>query len=250
MFGGVTLTADSEIRSKNNGFATYTGTGWEGSLTTIEPGETYLIYNAGEQVSASLPAENSFAQTSTSEVSGQQEEIYGNTKSVWEYDGSRFADNMSIIAKGTSALEPNRYSIGAFVAGECRGEGKMVGERFYITVHGATGDKIELKLYDKLADEIIDLANVLNFASSAGTYSQPYPIDTNNVSGINGVNADGGVAVSIDGDNIVVCGAEEGDVKVYNACGMQVPATGISSGVYLVKVNTPQGVVTKKIIKK
>lgn len=250
VFGGVTLAADSEIRSKNNGFATYTGTGWEGSLTTIEPGETYLIYNAGEQVSASLPAENSFAQTSTSEVSGQQEEIYGNTKSVWEYDGSRFADNMSIIAKGTSALEPNRYSIGAFVAGECRGEGKMVGERFYITVHGATGDKIELKLYDKIANEIIDLANVLNFASSAGTYSQPYPIDTNNVSGINGVNADGGVAVSIDGDNIVVCGAEEGDVKVYNACGMQVPAIGISSGVYLVKINTPQGVVTKKIIKK
>ena len=64
------------------------------------------------------------------------------------------------------------------------------------------------------------------------------------------MNADGGVAVSIDGDNIVVCGAEEGDVKVYNASGMQVPATGISSGVYLVKVNTPQGVVTKKIIKK
>ena len=250
VFGSVTLAADSEIRGKDS-FATYTGTGWEGSLTTIVPGEAYLIYNAGDQqVSATLPAENSFAQTSTSEASGQQEEIYGSAKSVWEYDGSRFADNMSIIAKGTSALEPNRYSIGAFVAGECRGEGKMIGERFYITVHGATGDKIELKLYDKIADEIIDIASVLTFASSAGTYSQPYPIDTNNVSGINDVNAEGGVVVNIDGDNIVVCGAEEGDVKVYNACGMQVPATGISSGVYLVKVNTPQGVVTKKIIKK
>ena len=249
VFGSVTLAADSEIRGKDS-FATYTGTGWEGSLTTIVPGEAYLIYNAGEQVSATLPAENSFAQTSTSEASGQQEEIYGSAKSVWEYDGSRFADNMSIIAKGTSSLEPNRYSIGAFVAGECRGEGKMIGERFYITVHGATGDKIELKLYDKIADEIIDIASVLTFASSAGTYSQPYPIDTNNVSGINDVNAEGGVVVNIDGDNIVVCGAEEGDVKVYNACGMQVPATGISSGVYLVMVNTPQGVVTKKIIKK
>ena len=251
VFGNVVLAENSEIRSKNGGFATYTENGWEGSLTIIEPGEAYLIYNAGEQqVSATLPAENSFAQTSTSEASGQQEEIYGSAKSVWEYDGSRFADNMSIIAKGTSALEPNRYSIGAFVAGECRGEGKMIGERFYITVHGATGDKIELKLYDMITDEIIDLASVLTFASSAGTYSQPYPIDTNNVSGINDVNAEGGVVVNIDGDNIVVCGAEEDDVKVYNACGMQVPATGISSGVYLVKVNTPQGVVTKKIIKK
>ena len=251
VFGNVVLAENSEIRSKNGGFATYTENGWEGSLTIIEPGEAYLIYNAGEQqVSATLPAENSFAQTSTSEASVQQAGIYSIAKSVWEYDGSRFADNMSIIAKGTSALEQNRYSIGAFVAGECRGEGKMIGERFYITVHGATGDKIELKLYDMITDEIIDLASVLTFASSAGTYSQPYPIDTNNVSGINDVNAEGGVVVNIDGDNIVVCGAEEDDVKVYNACGMQVPATGISSGVYLVKVNTPQGVVTKKIIKK
>lgn len=251
VFGNVVLAENSEIRSKNGGFATYTENGWEGSLTIIEPGEAYLIYNAGEQqVSATLPAENSFAQTSTSEASVQQAGIYSIAKSVWEYDGSRFADNMSIIAKGTSALEQNRYSIGAFVAGECRGEGKMIGERFYITVHGATGDKIELKLYDMITDEIIDLASVLTFASSAGTYSQPYPIDTNNVSGINDVNVEGGVVVNIDGDNIVVCGAEEDDVKVYNACGMQVPATGISSGVYLVKVNTPQGVVTKKIIKK
>ena len=56
---------------------------------------------------------------------------------------------MSIIARATTSFEEGHYSIGAFVCDEYRGEGVTINGRFFITVHGAGGEKVRFKLYDR-----------------------------------------------------------------------------------------------------
>ncbi|MGN0231074.1 MAG: hypothetical protein ACI4A8_02555 [Muribaculaceae bacterium] len=238
-------TTDSQIISKDGGFATYNENGgWTGTLNTLVAGEAYLIYNAAtESLALIFPAEQGLEAVATSsEVST----LSTRTKSPWKYDSRRFADNMSIIARATTSLEEGRYSIGAFVGDECRGEGVMINGRFFITVHGAGGEKVSFKLCDNNSGQIIDLDDEMNFAMTAGTLSEPVALSTPFISGVDGVNADTNIDIRFVGDDIVVAGVEENDVEVYNTNGVRVSPTGLAKGVYVVKV----GAVTRKMIKR
>lgn len=237
---------DSRIISKDGGFATIDAGngGWTGNLTTLVAGEAYLIYNAAtESLSLTFPAEQDLEAVATSsEVST----LSARTKSPWKYDSRRFADNMSIIARATTSLEEGRYSIGAFVGDECRGEGVMINGRFFITVHGAGGEKVSFKLYDNNSSQIINLDEEMNFAMTAGTLSEPVALNTPFISGVDGVNANANIDIRFVGDDIVVAGVDENDVEVYNTNGVRVSPTGLAKGVYVVKV----GAVTRKMIKR
>lgn len=237
---------DSRIISKDGGFATIDAGngGWTGTLTTLVAGEAYLIYNAAtESLSLAFPAEQDLEAVATSSEVGT---LSARTKSPWKYDSRRFADNMSIIARATTSLEEGRYSIGAFVGDECRGEGVMINGRFFITVHGAGGEKVSFKLYDNNSGQIINLDEEMNFAMTAGTLSEPVALNTPFISGVDGVNANANIDIRFVGDDIVVAGVDENDVEVYNTNGVRVSPTGLAKGVYVVKV----GAVTRKMIKR
>ena len=63
--------------------------------------------------------------------------------SVWKYDAGAFADNMAVVARIEGLENPENYSIGAFVNGECRGEGSVVSNgRMMISVAGTAGEKV------------------------------------------------------------------------------------------------------------
>ena len=242
-------TEGSKIISKSGGFAEYTQQeGWSGTLQTLVAGEAYLIYNASEEnVSARFPAENDLGIASaSSEISTLSLRSKSRTIKPWQYDDSRFADNMSIVARGTTQLEDGRYLIGAFVGDECRGEGVMIRDRFFITVHGNGGEKVNFKLYDCENGEYISLYDELSFATIAGTYADPVTIDTSVVSGISDINADGDVIVRFVGDDLVVDGIDASQVEIYSISGARVAATGLAKGVYVVKA----GNITRKMIKK
>ena len=97
---------------------------------------------------------------------------------MWSYDGSRFADNMSVICQPTTELEADRYTIGAFVGDECRGEGRMINGRFFVTVYGEMGEKVSFRLYDALTGEYFVLDDAVDFASTVGTYQRPMALNT------------------------------------------------------------------------
>lgn len=246
--GKATFANDSRIVSKNDGFATFQDGQWVGTLTRFNAGEGYLVYNAAaENAFVSFAAEGVIPKAEPRSVASARRAA---EQSVWSYDGSCFADNMSVICQPTTELEADRYTIGAFVGDECRGEGRMINGRFFVTVHGEMGEKVSFRLYDALTDEYIVLDDAVDFASTVGTYQRPMALNTPTLTGIDSVTGDQGVAVYLDGGRVVVAGVAAESVEVYNASGMRVAAEGLGTGVYVVRVKTASGTITRTLFRR
>lgn len=247
-FGKATFANDSRIVSKNDGFATFQDGQWVGTLTRFNAGEGYLVYNAAaENAFVSFAAEGVIPKAEPRSVASARRAA---EQSVWRYDGSRFADNMSVICQPTTELEADRYTIGAFVGDECRGEGRMINGRFFVTVHGEMGEKVSFRLYDALTGEYFVLDDAVDFASTVGTYQRPMALNTPTLTGIDSVTGDQGVAVYLDGGRVVVAGVAAESVEVYNASGMRVAAEGLGTGVYVVRVKTASGTITRTLFRR
>lgn len=246
--GMATFANDSRIVSKNDGFATFQDGQWVGTLTRFNAGEGYLVYNAAaENAFVSFAAEGVIPKAEPRSVASARRAA---EQSVWSYDGSRFADNMSVICQPTTELEADRYTIGAFVGDECRGEGRMINGRFFVTVHGEMGEKVSFRLYDALTGEYFVLDDAVDFASTVGTYQRPMALNTPTLTGIDSVTGDQGVAVYLDGGRVVVAGVAAESVEVYNASGMRVAAEGLGTGVYVVRVKTASGTITRTLFRR
>ena len=156
---------------------------------------------------------------------------------------------MTIIAKGAKDLDESRYSIGAFVDNECRGEGKIIEGKFFITVHGESGESVSFKIFDEISGEYIALPDRVEFTEMAGTFNMPVKFNTAQITGINDVNTNGKVEIYFDGDNIVIKGLDTDQVEIYTTSGQRVGTTDLPSGIYLVKAITSSGAITRKLIK-
>lgn len=238
------------IVSKDNGFAEYNGEKWTGTLTTLHAGLGYMYFNAGtENVDMEYLRESSMPQ-GTPVMNAPQHK-----QSVWTYNSAPFADNMTIVADLGNEYSAERFTVGAFVGEECRGEGEMIEGKCFITVHADKGETISFKLYDAVSGEMRTINEQLPFAKMAGSFRTPQRMTVGGiVTGITAADiASSGIAV-VDGQ-ITVQGMDVADVIVCNASGAVVSTgettvAGLPSGVYVVKVKTKDGkTVTKKLVK-
>lgn len=238
------------IVSKDNGFAEYNGEKWTGTLTTLHAGLGYMYFNAGsENVDMEYLREGSMPQ-GTPVMNAPQHK-----QSVWTYNSAPFADNMTIVADLGNDYSAERFTVGAFVGEECRGEGEMIEGKCFITVHADKGETISFKLHDAVSGEMRTINEQMPFAKMAGSLRAPQRLTVGGiVTGITAADiASSGIAV-VDGQ-ITVQGMDVADVIVCNASGAVVSTgettvTGLPSGVYVVKVKTKDGkTVTKKLVK-
>lgn len=209
--GGTTFTTGDRIVSKDKGFAEYNGSAWVGSLTTIAHGEGYLFYNAsGSDKTLNIKGEETFGQTTTS---GQQmfSKAMASEVGVWQYNSSKFADNMTIVADLGDEYASSRYSLGAFIGDECRGEGSYADGKWFITVHGDAkdhGQNVTFKVYDTMEGSTRLVENSQPYSTMAGTLRAPLHMTVGVATGINEVNADadsliGSELYTIDGRLVV-----------------------------------------------
>lgn len=238
------------IVSKDNGFAEYNGEKWTGTLTTLHAGLGYMYFNAGsENVDMEYQREGSMPQ-GTPVMNAPQHK-----QSVWTYNSAPFADNMTIVADLGNEYSAERFTVGAFVGEECRGEGEMIEGKCFITVHADKGETISFKLHDAVSGEMRTINEQMPFAKMAGSLRAPQRLTVGGiVTGITAADiASSGIAV-VDGQ-ITVQGMDVADVIVCNASGAVVSTgettvAGLPSGVYVVKVKTKDGkTVTKKLVK-
>lgn len=238
------------IVSKDDGFAEYNGEKWTGTLTTLRAGLGYMYFNAGsENVDMEYQREGRMPQ-GTPVMNAPQHK-----QSVWTYNSAPFADNMTIIADLGNDYSAERFTVGAFVGDECRGEGEMIDGKCFITVHADKGETISFKLHDAVSGEMRTINEQMPFAKMAGSLRAPQRLTVGGiVTGITAADiASSGIAV-VDGQ-ITVQGMDVADVIVCNASGAVVSTgettvTGLPSGVYVVKVKTKDGkTVTKKLVK-
>lgn len=238
------------IVSKDNGFAEYNGEKWTGTLTTLHAGLGYMYFNAGSENVDMEYLRESLMPQGTPVMNAPQHK-----QSVWTYNSAPFADNMTIVADLGNEYSAERFTVGAFVGDECRGEGEMIDGKCFITVHADKGETISFKLHDAVSGEMRTINEQMPFAKMAGSLRAPQRLTVGGiVTGITSADiASSGIAI-VDGQ-ITVQGMDVADIIVCNASGAVVSTgettvTGLPSGVYVVKVKTKDGkTVTKKLVK-
>lgn len=238
------------IVSKDNGFAEYNGEKWTGTLTTLHAGLGYMYFNAASDTIDMEYQRESLMPQGTPVMNAPQHK-----QSVWTYNSAPFADNMTIVADLGNDYSAERFTVGAFVGDECRGEGEMIDGKCFITVHADKGETISFKLHDAVSGEMRTINEQMPFTKMAGSLRAPQRLTVGGiVTGITSADiASSGIAI-VDGQ-ITVQGMDVADIIVCNASGAVVSTgettvTGLPSGVYVVKVKTKDGkTVTKKLVK-
>ena len=229
------------ILSKDDGMATIVDGAWEGNLDMLRYHQGYLIYsNAEGEYSVTMPNRYSLQQGSHEEEIPRAQR---RDRSVWLYDGSRFANTMGVIGQ-IDIEDAEEYTIGAFVGDECRGEGKFVNGRAYITAAGEAGEVVTLRLYNTWTGEYFDVTEGVAFSDMAGSVKEPIRF-TRGATAIDNVASD---ALTIQGNVALAAGI----VQVYDAQGkmvaegfQRVDMSHLSSGVYVVKAGNQ----SRKVIK-
>ena len=214
------------ILSKNDGFVTCADGVWMGTLTELVPNEGYMIYTANE-FGYKMSGRFSLAQGEF--VSAKSHNAPSRERSVWEYDGSKYANTMAVIAR-IDIDNREYYTIGAFVGDECRGEGKFIDDLAFISVAGDAGETVTFRLYNRISREFVDLDSELDYTGIAGSVKAPVTMGT--MEGTTGI-----VDIStIDSNSIEV---------IYDLSGRKVEK--MTDGIYILKVRENGKVVTKKV---
>ena len=180
------------IVSKADGFIEYNGSAWEGKLKLMKAGQGYLVYNPGKSnITITNAAEGTLPQLN--ETAGARNRAA--LTSVWQYDHSRFANNMTMVAEMPQLQDAEQYTIGAFVDGECRGEGDFENGHAFITVHCNSGEQVTFRLHNELTDEYFDIDQIVNAKQRVGSLSEPFRMTSEPVStGIRSIQQDDKVA--------------------------------------------------------
>lgn len=179
-------TEGDRVISKEGGFAEWSGLEWVGNLTTLVAGESYLYYNAsGEAKSMFVQPEQALDHTPKWKTTNLAPSRSSHT--YWQYDASQWADNMTIVATLEGEDDAENCSVGAFVGDECRGEGKMIGGKFFITVHGKTGETVSFRLYNEMTDTFAEVGTTLKFGQMAGSLKAPVTLDVPEATAIQGI---------------------------------------------------------------
>lgn len=201
------------------GFTLQAGKGYLYYSNNEEEYELDLIYRPEDMAQARLP---------------RQAAASRQLHNVWNYDAGAFADNMAVVARIEGLENPENYSIGAFVNGECRGEGSVVSKgRMMISVAGIAGEKVTFRLYNKVTGEFADVAETVKYAQTLGSLKAPLALTVPDVTGISSVVATDKVQA-------------EG---IYDMNGCRVNSM-TQSGVYVVKTMVDGKLETKKVVVK
>lgn len=171
----ITPSVGMVIVSKSNGSTEYGANGWKGDLKLIKKGEGYLIYNNSTSVvNPQIHIEVFGGMTQGDETATASARNRAASTSVWQYDHSRFANNMTMVAEMPQLKDAEQYTIGAFVDGECRGEGFFEDGQAFITVHCNSGEQVTFRLHNELTDEYFDIDQVVSAKQRVGSLSTPF----------------------------------------------------------------------------
>lgn len=231
------------ILSKDDGMATIVDGAWEGNLDMLRYHQGYLIYsNTQGEYSVTMPNRYYDLEQGTHEEDNPRAQR--RDRSVWLFDGSRFANTMAVIGQ-FDLNNPEDYTIGAFVGDECRGEGKFVNGRAYITAAGKAGEMVTLRLYNTWTGEFVEVEGAVAFSDIAGSVKEPVCFKAGETTSIEHVEAG---ALTIQGNVALATGA----IQIFDVQGkivaegfQRVDLSHLNSGVYVVKA----GEASRKVIK-
>lgn len=233
------------------GFATFDGETWTGTLATMQPGQGYLYRSASEK---------DLVFNTTESTAGMPANIACSSTAPWTPDRYTFPSVMPVIADvilpdGTIAGRGD-VEVGAFHGSECRGTGVFIDGTLMMSVYGTAGDGISFSVIDRHSGLTYDITGSTTFADDAlGSLYSPFVLDMrkSGVAETDGRRAD----IHIEGNILHAPGAEvlmmfdTDGRKVMSRCGDLsggVPIDGIGPGIYIVAVESADGWRYAKIV--
>ncbi len=168
------------IMSKDDGSAEYDGSKWVGDLKSIRRGQGYIIYNPDSKaLSITFNEESSMA---PGNEDGLPLGSPVRSDRMWDYDHTKFASNMTVVATLDNLEDGDRYTIGAFVGDECRGEGRFIDGLAFITIHSDGGEEVKFRLYDTLTGIFSDIDQTVISQTRLGSLDNPLRLTSQTVS--------------------------------------------------------------------
>ena len=166
------LVEGDRIVSKDDGFAVYNGTAWEGNLQVLRPGQGYMFYNAYNGQRA-LMFSDELQMADRDDEYAQPARRRAAAEPLYSYDASRFRDNMTIVARLDNVPTTDACHVYAFVGDECRGEGQYVAGKLFITVHAEQGEQVGFRLFDAATGEESLVEQTVPMQTMLGSLRQP-----------------------------------------------------------------------------
>lgn len=176
--GNLNPSDGDQIKGRSS-FSIYVNTalGWQGTLNTLVPGESYM-YQSAENTIFSYPFAGFFKGNTAdpTEVSHK----------IWQVDYGAFASNMNVILTVTDSCEmPKSMLLGAFdKEGIIRGLSEYDADlepRGYLTINGENGMRMDLHPIDPETGEKYASLGSFDFESNElkGDYFNPVAFDAN-----------------------------------------------------------------------
>lgn len=175
------------IISKERGSAEWDGTEWVGDLQVLPAYESFLCYaETDEPFTLTYKPEANMTPGNDKTPAATPAEARSLNTTPWHYDAAQFRDNMTMVVQLPHLECPADYSIGAFVGGECRGEGHFVTGRhdttgyFFVTVHCYQGERISFRLYHQPSGQQYSVdQTVTSTGLRLGSLRQPLTFTSN-----------------------------------------------------------------------
>lgn len=217
-----------------SGFTTFENGKWSGTLETFTTGSGYLYYSA-------MPKSLSFVAPAS--VSSQAKPRFTpQPLTAWTASPAAYPDVMGVVAKivadGEEA-ESGAYSVGAFSEdGECRGVGKYVDGKLFITVYGNAGDEITFRAADASTGIVYDVTETLTLDETVnGSRKAPLSLHIGEATDIASVKT----SSAFSSITYFTLGGVSAGSDIHS----------LTPGVYVAKISLIDGgTITKKIIKK
>lgn len=155
--------ANGDRLISQNSFAMYGDNGWEGDLTVMRPGEGYMYFRASDGTAFNYSDNAAESKNAPAYVYKE-----AGSDSPWSCDIHRYPDVTTIIARlylEDMPLDLAGYSVGVFCGQECRGVGRQVGDKLFITVHGDIKDEdtIGFRAYEHATGETLPVNETILF---------------------------------------------------------------------------------------
>ena len=154
-----------------NSFATYEDGEWTGTLSSLSPGQSYLLKCGATQ----RIHWNSFskARAKSRRYSAPEQEVQSGTP--WQTDMHAHPYAIGVIATIDGDVSANNCTVAAFCDNECRGVAQVVDGLLYMNIYGEGDETIRFKSVDN-GGEIIEFEQILRFAPEAIIGSRKSPL--------------------------------------------------------------------------
>lgn len=223
--------SEGDVVKNQTAFAVYENGQWTGTLVTMSPGDGYL-YHADAATSFKYPT------PSLAKPRQYVQQLTTLVESPWSVDTHAYPDNMSVIAnlEGMDADDAqSRYIVAAFSGDECRGVGRFIDGRLFLTIHGTSSirEAIRFVLYDRDECSELQIHEQLLFGNRLeGSLAKPYTLHVDENSAI----------------DIVYSGALPDNTEYYTLQGIRVSSP-LKGQTYIVVARTHNGKVVRKVSK-